>query len=257
MARNSAVNAAVQEQFGAAAPAYATSAVHATGPDLPALVAAAALTGRERVLDLGTGAGHTAMALAPHAASVAAVDLTPAMLSVAAGLAAGRGLTNVTFREADASALPFPEASFDVVACRYAAHHFAEPALALREAARVLVPGGRFVMVDCVAPEDPALDTFLQVFEFLRDASHVRDCRASEWLRLFAGAGFDAEVLDRSVISLDGAEWVKRMNTPPEKVAMIRRLFAEATPAQRAAFELRAEPWGFSQASALLRALRR
>src|SRR3712207_709403 len=113
----------VRAQFGAVAAAYATSSYHSSGPDLAALVSAAALTGREQVLDLGCGAGHTALAVAPHAASVTAVDLTPEMLDVAARLAADRGVANVTFRAADVAALPFENASFDLVTSRVSAHH--------------------------------------------------------------------------------------------------------------------------------------
>ncbi len=243
----------IRSQFGAAASSYAVSAVHASGPDLPLVVDAAALKPGERAIDLGCGAGHTAFALAAHADSVAAVDLTPAMLEVAAGLAKERHLGNVTFHEADVVKLPFDDASFDVAACRYCAHHFDDPAGALREAVRVLRPGGRFVLVDSVAPEDPALDTFVNVFEFLRDRSHVRDWRASEWVRMMAAAGLRADVRHRAPIPLDGADWVRRMQTPPEKVAMIRQLFAEATPSQRNAFDLRAdEPWGLGLPMALI-----
>lgn len=251
-------SASIRSQFTAAAPSYGYSAVHAAGPDLPLLVEAANLKPSDRVIDLGTGAGHTAFAFAPHAASVAAVDLTAEMLRVGQGIARERKITNVTFHEADVVRLPFPDASFEVASCRYCAHHFDEPGDALAEAARVLVPGGRFLLVDTVAPETPALDTFVQVFEFLRDRSHVRNLRASEWIRLFDKHGFDAVVRHRAPIVLDGEDWVKRMQTPPEKVAMIRTLFAEATAAQKAAFDLVSEePWGLSLPMAIVVAKKR
>jgi SAM-dependent methyltransferase len=248
-------NDAVRRQFGAAATAYATSSVHASGPDLTALVEAAALTGAERVLDLGCGAGHTALALAPRAASVTAVDLTAEMLAVAAGLARQRNLANVTFELADVAALPFPAASFDVVVSRYAAHHFAAPERALAEAARVLRPGGAFLLVDTVAPEDPALDTFFNAVELLRDDSHVRNWRGSEWLRMFQGAGFEATIRERFAVGLDGGAWVARMQTPPSRVAMLRELFATASAARRAGFEIRDTPWGLSIPVALIAAV--
>ena len=250
---DAATNEAVRRQFAAAAAAYATSAVHAGGPDLAALVEAAGLRGAERVLDLGCGAGHTGLALAPRAAEVVAVDLTPEMLEVAAGLARERGLANVTFERADVAALPFPENSFDLVATRFAAHHFAAPDRALAEAARVLRPGGTFLLVDTVAPEDPALDTFFNAFELLRDDSHVRDWRGSEWVRMLGAAGFEASVLDRFAIWHDGAAWAARAQTPASRVAMIRELFAGASAARRAAFEIRDEPWAFTMPVALVR----
>ncbi len=246
----------VQQQFGPSAGAYATFSYHASGPDLPVIVEAAGLTGNERVLDLGTGAGHTAMACARHAASVVAVDVTPQMLATAADLAASRRITTIEFREADAAHLPFADGEFDVVTCRVAAHHFADVRRAIDEAYRVLRPGGRFILADTIAPEDAAADTFLNAIELLRDPSHVRDYRGSEWLRMLRTAGFEAEMVYRMILALDGAEWVARQRTPTEHVAVIRGLLRRASPALRAQFEIRDEPWGFAQPIAVIRAVR-
>ena len=254
----SAQHEQVTQQFGAVAAAYATSPIHASGPDLAALVAAAALTGSERVLDLGCGAGHTALAVAPFAAAVVAVDVTPEMLATAAGLAAERGVTDVEFHHADAAALPFPDGSFDVVTSRYSAHHYADPARALAEAARVLRPGGRLLLADTIAPEDPALDTFMNAAELLRDGSHVRNPRISEWRRLFAEAGFEPAVLFEMMIDLEGDSWVQRSRTAPAMVAGLRALFAAASPAARAAFAIAdGDPWGWRIPMALLQGTRR
>lgn len=253
MASSSATES-VRRQFGSVAANYATSAVHVSGPDLAALVEAAALTGSEHVLDLGSGAGHTALALAPAARAVVGIDVTPEMVAVATDLARDRGLDNVTFRLGDVTGLPFEPEAFDLVTSRYSAHHFANPQAALAEAARVLRPGARLLLADTVAPEEPALDTYLNAVEMLRDASHVRDWRASEWVRLCEGAGLGARVIARTVVALDGAAWVQRMNTPPAKVAMLQQLLGEATPAQRAAFDIQQQPWGLSMPVALVEA---
>jgi ubiquinone/menaquinone biosynthesis C-methylase UbiE len=246
-------------QFGAVAETYATSTYHASGPDLQALVNAAAPVGTEHVLDLGCGAGHTALAIAPHVAQVTAVDVTPSMLETAARLAEQRGITNITFQRADAAELPFATEHFDLVTSRVAAHHFAHPMKALAEVRRVLRPGGRFVLVDSISPEEAPLDTFVNCIELLRDASHVRDWRISEWLRMLSENGFvDPSLVETFPLWLDGKEWTQRMRTPASKVAMIRQLFAEATPEQRQAFAVRSEDadWGFRLGLALLRATR-
>jgi SAM-dependent methyltransferase len=232
--------------FGAAASDYANAAVHISGPDLDALLEAGAFTGTERVLDLGCGAGHTTIAVALHAAQVIGIDVTEEMLAEGRKQLARRGITNVEFEEGDACGVRFPDRSFDVVTCRFAAHHFPDAMAPVREAARVLKPGGRYVLVDSLAPEDPGLDTFENMVEFLRDASHIRNYRASEWCRIFREAGLEPEVRYRAGLVLAGADWVKRMRTPPSRVAMIRELFATATERQRAALEIRDEPWGFS-----------
>src|SRR5579883_3136335 len=148
----------VQENFGAVAAAYVTSKVHARGPDLDWLVEAAALTGTERVLDVATGGGHTAFALAPYAAEVVALDLTRPMLEVAQKEANARGFTNIHYLEGDAQNLPCEDASFDVVACRYAAHHFPRVRQAALEWARVLKPDGKLLLIDSTSPEEPEAD---------------------------------------------------------------------------------------------------
>ena len=173
---------------------YASNSYHAAGPDLKLLVEAANLRGDERVLDCGTGAGHTALALAPRAAEVVGVDVAEEMLGEARDLARQRSLSNVRFEAADASALPYPEATFDVVSNRQSAHHYADLSRALDETRRVLKPGGRFLLIDTVTPADAGLDTFLNCVELLRDASHVRDNRASEWVRMLETRGFSVTI---------------------------------------------------------------
>jgi ubiquinone/menaquinone biosynthesis C-methylase UbiE len=244
----------VKRQFGAVASAYAQSSYHASGPDLQLLLREARLGGTEVVLDLGSGAGHTALACATLAARVVGVDVTPEMVAVATSLAAERGLENVSFRLAHVEALPFEDASFDVVTSRVSAHHYANPLRALAEARRVLKPGGSLFVADTVAPEDPTLDTFLNCIELLRDASHVRNYRLSEWAKMLGDLRFGTEVLEVFALQLDGDDWVRRMQTPPDKVAMLRTLFAEATPSVRATFDIRDDPWGFTIPIAVLRA---
>lgn len=245
----------IRRQFGDVAAQYATSPIHASGPDLEAMLAAVPLTGGERLLDAGCGAGHTALAFAPRVAEVVAVDLTEPMLAQARRLAAGRGLTNVTFQQGDIEDLPFPDASFDIVTSRYSAHHYPHPAAALREVARVLRPGGACLLVDVVAPDDPAQDTFLNAIELLRDPSHVRDHTAAQWLALLTGAGLRAEALGRWPLRLAFEAWVRRMNTPARSIAALRGLLAGAPAEVRAAFAI--EPDGsFTVPVALLRGLR-
>ena len=245
------VKGAVRQQFGSVADRYATSAVHAGGPDLAALVDAVPADGA-RILDVGCGTGHTTLAVAARGTSVVGVDLTEEMLAQGRHLADERGLQNATFVRGDAERLDYQDASFDVVVSRYSAHHFPRPEQAVREIARVLTPGGTFLLVDTVASDTPAQDTLLNAIEVLRDPSHVRDHRVDGWLTMFAAAGFAGETLQRWQIRLAFDAWVTRMQTPEVAVSAIAYLLDGAPHEMRALLAIEPDR-SFSIPVALLR----
>lgn len=247
------IKEAVEQQFSPVAENYRTSSVHAAGEDLAQMVAAGELQGHEHVLDAGSGAGHTALAFAPHVARVVSVDLSAAMLAQGERGAQERGLRNIEFRQADVEALPFENGSFDLVTSRYSAHHWPHPQRALGEFRRLLRPRGCFLLSDIVSYDDFAADTHLQAIELLRDRSHVRDHTVAAWLQLLAEAQFAAAVVFTWEVRLEFEAWVQRIATPPEDVAMIRRLLDHAPVEVRARLKVE-DDCSFTLQGALIKA---
>lgn len=178
----------VREAFGQNAESYAKSAVHARGASLERLVELTRPSADWLVLDVATGAGHTAFAFSPYVQKVLATDITPEMLEQTALGAAERGLVNVETAYAEAESLPYPDSYFNLVTCRIAPHHFTDIQAFVREAARVLKTGGLFAVVDNVVPEGSA-GMYVNAFEKLRDHSHGRCLSVVEWREAIEAAG--------------------------------------------------------------------
>ena len=231
----------VEAQFGPRARAYVESAVHAQGADLEALEAVVRDLRPRHALDLGAGGGHVSYLLAAHAGKVTAVDLSSEMLAAIAGTARQRGLANIVTVQAPAERLPFDDAAFDFLACRYSAHHWRGFERGLREARRVLKRGGRAMFIDACSPGPALLDTHLQAVELLRDTSHVRNYAASEWIAASTRAGFGVTGCRTWRLRMDFPVWTARMATPDENVRAIRALQAAAAAETRAHFAIEAD----------------
>ncbi len=208
------IKSQVQKQFAKNAGKYVTSAGHAQGEDLALLVASSQATPDMNVLDIATGGGHVANALAPLVQRVTALDLTEEMLQVAEQFIQGNGHHNVDFVAGDAEKLPFDDDSFDLVTCRIAAHHFPDVSAFVHEALRVLKIGGRLLLIDNVAPERDEHDQFYNEVEKCRDASHVRAWRKTEWIQMLEYAGFRLETMVSFQKRFKFDEWCNRAALP-------------------------------------------
>jgi ubiquinone/menaquinone biosynthesis C-methylase UbiE len=224
----------VQDQFGRNAAHYLTSKPHARGKSLERLITLTAPQKDWRVLDIATGGGHVAYTFAPHVARVWATDITQEMLDQVKSEAAKRGLANVRVAYAKAEALPFEDASLDLVTCRIAPHHFDSIPEFLAEVHRVLKPGATAAIVDNVVPAGPVGD-YINAFERLRDPSHLRAWTMAEWRTAFVAATLAVgheEELDKI---MEFRTWAARYDAVMQ--ALLRAMLTLAAPEVKAVLD--------------------
>jgi len=224
----------VQEQFGKNAAGYLTSTPHALGKSLERLVVLTAPQKSWRALDVATGGGHVAYTFAPHVARVWATDITQEMLDLVKGEAEKRGLSNIRTTYAKAEALPFEDASFDLVTCRIAPHHFDSIPHFLDEVHRVLAPGAVFAMVDNVVP-DGSVGDYVNAFERFRDPSHLRAWTMEEWRAALKAHGFAIMHEEQLYKQMEFKSWAARHDATMQ--SLLRSMLAQVTPEVKAVLD--------------------
>src|ERR1700674_247158 len=170
----------VRDSFASVASNYSSSTFHTSSERLREVLELARPKRGDLVLDVATGTGNTAFALAPYVRRVIGLDLTKEMLDEARRVAAEKSIANVDWVIGDAAHLPFADATFDLYTVRAAPHHFQDVDAFLMEAYRVLKPDRDAAFVDC-APPVPARDVLHEV-EVRRDPSHVLSLTVDEWV---------------------------------------------------------------------------
>lgn len=228
----------VKQQFGKNADSYVSSAIHKDGIDLQKLVQMAAITGKEELLDVATGGGHTANAFAPLVKKVTAMDITPEMLKAAEKFIQGNGHQNVVFKTGDAENLPFSDGQFDIVTCRIAPHHFPHVNKFVEEVQRVLKPSGLFLLDDNVVPEEDDYDLFYNSIEKWRDYSHFRAWKKSEWIRMLEINGFEIYEMHRFEKIFQFESWCNRMNLPESEKEKLSEFIRSASQNVREKFKV-------------------
>ena len=184
------------------AEAYRHSDAHAQGRDL---VLFAEWAEGSTALDVATGGGNAARVLHEVGLEVVTIDSAPGMQPTVVSRA---------------EEIPFADASFDVVACRVAAHHFQDPAGALKEMARV---SRALVLVS----DNLFLGEDGEEADKLRDPTHVRNYSEDEWRAMFEAAGLDLEAYELEDKRIDFEAWLARSGTPEEDRPKIRELLAD------------------------------
>ncbi len=228
--------------FGPRAAAYAASSVHASDSSLDKMRELASSSGPEGcewTVDVGTGAGFTAFAMAGFSRRVVASDPARSMAKEARRLGVERGLANLSVCQNSAEALPYAGGSVHLVTCRVAAHHFTDFGGALDEMRRVMKHGAALIMADTAAPEDDAAADWMNNIDLRRDYSHVMNRKVSEIEGMLTARGL--EVMERAhlPIELRFGPWVARTNTPDAEAQSLRCEFLNAPKEIAKAFQIR------------------
>lgn len=232
---NEDVKAHAQQRFGQFAQGYVESKVHSSGGDLNRLVELAQPQSDWLVLDVATGGGHTALKFAPLVGQVVALDLTPKMLAAASDFIRGKDVENVAFSAGDAERIPFATNSFDLVTCRIAPHHFPDCWQFVQEVARVLKPGGKFILQDNTVPDDERAARYVDAFERLRDPSHHRMYAGYEWQGMFLDSSLTVDVLELAhKPDANLIEWANTQGQTAEVIERLHVMLVQAPDAARA-----------------------
>lgn len=231
----------VRAQYGKVGDAYVRSTGHASGNDLERMLEHAEPSPTDTLLDIATGGGHVVRVIGPHVGRVIASDLTPEMLDHAIPYLEAKGLANVERLVADAQDLPLEAGTIDIVTCRIAPHHFPDPAAFVAEVARVLQPGGRFLLVDSTVPEGEAGD-FFNAYEMVRDPSHVRSLSVTEWTALLEREGFEIFAIEDFRKRHEFEDWTSRMQVSEQDRERLQRMMLDAGEDIQREFEVAFDP---------------
>jgi len=237
-----AAQSASAAQFDRQSDRYGKSHILADTRDVAAALADVPAPTGGRALDVATGGGHTALYLAQQGWEVTAGDIAPRMLENARKLA-GDACCHIETRLFPAEDLPFPAATFDLVSSRVAPHHFSSPEKFVAEAARVLKPGGYFLLIDGSVPDnDPETEKWLHRVEKLRDPSHGRFFSRVAWETLVKAK--DLKVLRSQLdpMKQPDLQWYfETAATPAENRRLILDAVRDASAHVRAAMRLTEE----------------
>ena len=223
---NEAHSDLIRDQFTRQATPFSTANPITEAGALDMIVAAAAPSPDDTVLDVACGGGIVVCGFAPHVRHATGIDMTPAMLDRARRLAAEKGIVNVAWRDGDVTSLPWPDSSFTIVVTRFAVHHFPDPEAVLREMVRVCIPGGRIVVVDTIASVEPAKAAAFNRLERLRDPSHVRALPLAELRGLFRAPGLGEPEISFSELRDEVKNLLARSFPNPGDEVKVTEMFA-------------------------------
>lgn len=231
----------IREQFTRQAEAYARMRQTTDESNLNALVGLTGADASHDVLDVACGPGFLTLAFARAGARAIGIDATAALLDLARAEAERRGVRNVEFRPGDAEDLPYADATFDVVSCRAAFHHFEHPGRVLSEMKRVARPAGRLLVADFLGDPDPVKAEYHNRIERLCDPTHVRALPEREFDELFRGAGVQVLLRPKITIDYDVDEWLAHGGPAPDAAKQIVALLEASLTTDHGGLRVRRE----------------
>lgn len=203
----------VLKNFGKRAAEYRLSSTHGNPTDLDRMNNLINPQPDEIALDVATGGGHTAIALAKCVKNVVAIDITQEMLAEAQKAASLQGLSNITFQAEDVHCLTVTDEQFDIVSSRFAVHHFFDVKKALQEMCRVLKPEGKLYILDCSVFDGDETEREINRLELLRDSSHQFSYSPRLWLQLLKELPLTIEQTSLLREQYELPQWFDRMGT--------------------------------------------
>ena len=233
------IQKASRDQFERHSANYGKSHILANTADVASALADIEVLPGSRALDIATGGGHTAIYLASRGFTVTASDISQAMLDSAERLAAERGLSIQT-RLHEAEKFPYSAASYDLVTCRVAAHHFSSRESFLAEVARVLKSAGYFLLIDGSIPDgEPIAEEWIHELEKLRDPSHGRFLSPSSWKKLCGRNQLQVIRCETTPFKQPDLNWYfETAGTPAENRKKVLELIQAAPESARRVFRI-------------------
>jgi len=218
----------ILEQFTKQAVPFATAPGIKDEEALKLVIDFTGTTPEDTLLDVACGPGLIVCAFAKVVKHATGIDLVPAMIDHARGLQQQKGLTNVTWQVGTVRPLPHPDASFSIVASRYAFHHFTHPEAVLAEMKRVCMPGGKVVCIDVAISPDPVKAAAYNRMEKLRDPSHTRALPLAELELLFQWVGLPAPRKTFYKVESDLDDTLQRSFPHPGDADKVRQMFVDS-----------------------------
>jgi ubiquinone/menaquinone biosynthesis C-methylase UbiE len=219
--------AIVREEFTRQANAYAAAPVITDAERLARLVRAINPQPDARAVEVATGPGYVAMALAARCREVVGLDLTPAPIAIAERTSREREIANVRFQVGDAEHLPFVDGDFDIAVCRFAFHHFERPETVLTEMTRVCRTGGTVAIEDLFSSEFRQRADYMNHVERLRDNSHTTALTPNELIDMTRKLGLEIESMHSDRLVVDMEDWLKGAQTGETDAREVRRLVGD------------------------------